>query len=151
MFRLFKAELKKIFLKPSIFVVTGLIIAMLAVSTFIYKPDTRTDYAKSYGSYQTINEYYERFINTEESIGKKRSDERVNLAIDYVNQYVNGENVVEMLINDWKAVEALFNTTGNSDYVGLYSNWEAATDAAQKASLKNDMAAKKSNTAETYF
>ena len=140
MFKLFKAELKKIFLKPSIFVVTGLIIAMLAVSTFVYKPDTRSDYAKSYGSYQTINEYYERFTTTEESIGKKKSDERVNLAIQYVNQYINGNNVVDELINDWRNVEALFNTTGNSDYVGLYSSWEAATDAAQKASLKNDMA-----------
>lgn len=143
MFKLFKAELKKIFLKPSIFVVTGLIIAMLAVSTFVYKPDTRADYAKSYGSYETVNEYYERFINTEESIGKKRSDERVNLAINYVNQYANGENAVETLINDWRAVEALFNTTGNSDYVGLYSNWESATNAAQKASLKNDLATKR--------
>lgn len=143
MFKLFKAELKKIFLKPSIFVVTGLIIAMLAVSTFVYKPDTRTDYAKSYGSYQTVNEYYERFTNTDESIGKKKSDERLNLAIQYVNQYINGQNVVDELINDWRAVEALFNTTGSSDYVGLYSNWESATNAAQKASLKNDLATRR--------
>ena len=47
MFRLYKAELKKIFLKPSIFVVTGLLILMLALSTFLYNPNTR-DNSKNY-------------------------------------------------------------------------------------------------------
>lgn len=41
MFRICKAELKKLFLKPSIFVVAGILIVVLAFSSFLYHPNNR--------------------------------------------------------------------------------------------------------------
>ncbi len=42
-FRLVKGELKKIFLKPGIFVITALLVLALTLSGFIFNPTTRTD------------------------------------------------------------------------------------------------------------
>ena len=72
MFRLFKAELKKIFLKPSIFVVTGLIILLLALSTFLYNPQTKNNFVVNYNSFNTsmtndcdtVSEVYDNFMSS---------------------------------------------------------------------------------------
>ena len=42
-FRLTKGELKKIFLKPGIFVVTALLVAVLTFSAVLFKPAYRQD------------------------------------------------------------------------------------------------------------
>lgn len=143
MFRLFKAELKKIFLKPSIFVVTGLIILMLAVSTFIYKPDTRSEYKTTYPTYQSIKDYYNYFETSNATYTKKDSDRLIMVSENYVNSYVAGKDAIKELNDQWKAVEALFDTTPNEDYVSLYSAYETTSDEEQKASLKNDLEIKR--------
>ena len=42
-FRLFKGELKKIFLKPGIFVMTGVLILILAIAPKFFTPTERTN------------------------------------------------------------------------------------------------------------
>ncbi len=139
MFRLFRAELKKIFLKPSIFVVTGLIILMLAVSIFIYKPDTRSQYATVYPTFESVKGYYEYFKDNSASNAKKSCDNLMQQAEEYVNRYVAGNNVLDELTSKWQNAEKLFDTTPNADYVSLYSAYETTSDATQKASLLNDL------------
>ena len=146
MFRLFRAELKKIFLKPSIFVVTGLIILMLAISTFIYKPDTRSIYTINYNSLSgySVKQYYNYFTEKEASNAKNYSDNLMTQADAYVNRYADGNNVIEQLINDWRSVEALFDTTPNEDYVSLYSQYQTTDDETQKTSLLTELDIQKS-------
>lgn len=139
MFRLFKAELKKIFLKPSIFVVTGLIILMLAVSTFLYNPSTRSEYAINYSSFankQTVNACYDEFARST----KSNADSTLQNALTYLDYYKDSNNAVNQLTNEWQKVQALFDTTQNDDYVSIYTAWEGEkTDSARKEALKNDL------------
>ena len=97
MFRLYKAELKKIFLKPSIFVVTGLLILMLALSTFLYNPNTR-DNTKNYVNYPSrygrVSEIYSEFdTGTTYSFDKKQLLKTLDDANAYIEFY-EGENTV---------------------------------------------------------
>ena len=137
MFRLFRAELKKIFLKPSIFVVTGLIILMLAVSTFIYNPATRSDTSLSY-SFGTVQEYYDYFTTSSFSNAKQSIDNLIDVnATNYVNEYATKTDVIQQLKDDWADVQKLYNTGGNSDYKTTYRNWQEHQTASWKSALES--------------
>ena len=99
MFRLFKAELKKIFMKPSIFVVTGLIILMLAFSFFVFSPKDKTDYLDTYAPYSLISgntasfdNWYSQGFNTADSSEELRNRD----AITYLN---NASNIIDFYVN----------------------------------------------------
>lgn len=90
MFRLFKAELRKIFLKPSIFVVTGLIILLLALSTFIYNPQTKSlSFNINYDNCNTVSAAYSKFMGGE-TYSKSHCDLILSNAKDYISYYIDG-------------------------------------------------------------
>ena len=136
MFRLFKAELKKIFLKPSIFLVTGLIIFMLAASTFIYNPSTKSDTSLNFDKSRTIDQIYERFITSNFEGSKIPTDLLLDNASNFVNSYNPDEDVIEKLKTDWHDVEVLYDLGGQNDYKYYYTIWEAHQD---DETLKTDL------------
>ena len=134
MFRLFKAELKKIFLKPSIFVVTGLIILMLAVSTFLYNPDTKSNYSKNYASYPTVTNYYNKFTTGNSGVPddtsskaslfiKSTADSNIQGAKDYLQRYLVATDAISELKDRWDAIENIYDNSGTDDYRSLYEYW----------------------------
>ena len=123
MFRLYKAELKKIFLKPSIFVVTGLLILMLALSTFLYNPNTR-DNSKNYVNYPSkygrVSEIYNEFdTGTTYSFDKKQLSKTLDDAKVYINFYYNEENIVIDGLSD--RLEKI--NQKENDYESAHSRW----------------------------
>ena len=136
MFRLFKAELKKIFLKPSIFLVTGLIIFMLAASTFIYNPSTKSDTSLNFDKSRTIDQIYDRFVASNFEGSKIPSDLLLDNASNFVDSYVVEEDVIEKLKTDWHNVEVLYDLGGQNDYYYYYTRWEEHQD---DETMKNDL------------
>lgn len=68
MFRICKAELKKLFMKSSIFVVTGILILMLAICSFIYRPSNRNStYIATSSTTKTVQEFYSQ-LNSSSSL-----------------------------------------------------------------------------------
>lgn len=89
MFRLFKAELKKLFLKPSIFVVTGLIILLLALSSFFYSPNTKNDFNVIYSgdSGKSVGAIFNQFDTGTLPYDKATLSTKLNSAENYIDFY----------------------------------------------------------------
>jgi hypothetical protein len=73
-FRLTGAEFKKIFKRPSVFIMALILIATIFVSLYIYKPTNATDLTVNYDLSTSI-EYYNTFykedlVDTEKGINK---------------------------------------------------------------------------------
>lgn len=122
MFRLYKAELKKIFLKPSIFVVTGLLILMLALSTFLYNPNTR-DNTKNYVNYPSrygrVSEIYSEFdTGTTYSFDKKQLLKTLDDAKVYIEFYEGENTVVDELETKLEKINQK-----ESDYESAHYKW----------------------------
>ncbi len=73
MFRLFRGELKKIFLRPGIFVMTGLLILILALAPQFFTPTKKTDVSSTTIVGETV---YERFTYFQESILTEQSSSK---------------------------------------------------------------------------
>ena len=143
MFRLYKAELKKIFLKPSIFVVTGLLILMLALSTFLYNPNTR-DNTKNYVNYPSrygrVSEIYNEFdAGTTYSFDKKQLLKTLDDANTYIEFY-EGENTVvddlETKLENINNAEKIYE--GEHDRWVTYNNiYQSSHNPADKTTADN--------------
>ena len=138
MFRLFRAELKKIFLKPSIFVVTGLIIFMLAASIFLYSPKTKDEEYVEYNATNlvTVNDYYNYFNTSSVYDAKTNLDYLLDRAEASLNFYKSETNVVEILKQQWLSVKSIYDGTNSSiaqsDYISLYNiNERDKTDSSK--------------------
>lgn len=112
MFRLYKAELKKIFLKPSIFVVTGLLILLLAISAFLYRPQTRSNFVVDYNSFNTaltnscdtVQEVWDRFSTGNEVYSYAHNEQLLASAEAYINYYKNNKNNLELIQSRYQSV-----------------------------------------------
>ncbi len=71
-FRLFRGELKKIFLKPGIFIMSGLLILILAIAPKFFTPNNKTDISSIKFSGENVSEVFLDFRekNLTESGGK---------------------------------------------------------------------------------
>ncbi len=78
-FRLFKGELKKIFLKPGIFIMSGLLILVLAIAPKFFSPTLKTDTSsiKIYGT--TVSE---RFLNFREKFLEEQDGDFVYPSVE---------------------------------------------------------------------
>ena len=64
-FRLFRGELRKIFLKPGIFIMAGLLILVLAISPKFFTPNNKTDISSHKFSGNTVSEVFLDFREKE--------------------------------------------------------------------------------------
>ena len=131
MFRLFRAELKKIFLKPSIFVVTGLIILMLALSTFLYKPQSRSNFVVDYNSFNTqisnqcdtVKEVYDNFNNGFNTYSKQYNEQILDNAESYINYYLNNSDNLSLIQSKYQTV---YNNC--NDYISKFYEYANAVE-----------------------
>ena len=60
-FRLIKAEFKKIFKRPSVFIVALLIVATILGSAYLFIPTKRNNYNISYTNVTTSQDFYNTY------------------------------------------------------------------------------------------
>lgn len=97
MFRICKAELKKLFLKPSIFVVTGLLIVVLALCSFIYTPNNRdADLVKLNAT--NVSDSYNYLNSNAGTFTFNSYDQFLVKAKDLVDEYSTESNAIEELL-----------------------------------------------------
>jgi len=92
MIKLIKGELKKIFLKPTIFVVTAMLVFALALSIFLFNPAKRNDIQINISG-ATVSQMYDA------SFGSTQANN--TLSKDYlINNYINSsENIINFYSN----------------------------------------------------
>ncbi|MGN1208033.1 MAG: ABC transporter permease [Christensenellales bacterium] len=99
-FRLTKGELKKIFLKPGIFIVTTLLVVVLTLSALLFKPAYRQDAGLANVSGSTIGQMYDKSFGSTETNNTLSKTYLTNNCItssediiDFYNQEITaGEN-----------------------------------------------------------
>ena len=84
--KLFKAELKKIFLRPGIFVMTALLALILALSYFLYNPVIRSTTQISIDK-PTLSEIYNYYATSSLNYSKSDADTHLRNANSMINEY----------------------------------------------------------------
>lgn len=104
MFKLFKGEIKKIFLKSGIFVVTALLVLVLTISALIFSPSVRENGLIEIEG-ETINELYDKSfgsISSSSLPSKLTIDKNISASqsiIDFYQNQINLETKKEELFN----------------------------------------------------
>mgnify|MGYP004506464065 FL=1 len=141
MIKLINGEIKKIFLKPAIFVITALLVFALTLSIFIYKPAKRNDtvvsvsgttvgqmYDASFGSTQPTNTLSKNYLQT------TYVNSSTNIINFYLNQIENEEiSKKQELLNKLKSIK----TGSYQNYRKKVFNSGADEDLTAKENLRN--------------
>lgn len=103
-FRLTRAEFKKIFKRPSVFIMAVILVIAVFVSLYTFNPTSRVDSTVDY-NLSTSLEYYNLFINGHVSTENTKSniDQRFNevdQTIDYYKQYNDRNSNLSSYYND---------------------------------------------------
>lgn len=109
MFRLISAEFKKIFKKTGIFVVTGLLIFVLAASVFTYSPFERTN-MRSNITGNSVNDIFQTFNNDSVQDTKVWINDYLQNAQDYINFYSITTDLKAILQTKVDTLQSLYNT-----------------------------------------
>ena len=88
MYRLFKGELKKIFLKPSLFIMTALLAIVITFSYYFYLPNGRTDTNVQIKG-ETVSEIFDKFTSGTDLYSKTYADSFLDNALTLIHNYSN--------------------------------------------------------------
>ena len=88
MYRLFKGELKKIFLKPSLFIMTALLAIVITFSYYFYLPNGRTDTNVQIKG-ETVSEIFDKFTSGTDLYSKAYADSFLDNALTLIHNYSN--------------------------------------------------------------
>ena len=113
MIRLFKAELRKIFLRPGIFVMTALLAVILALSYFLYQPMTRNTSEISIDRNQ-VSEIYDYFKNGNMSYSKSDALSYMTSTNNLIENYRNNNT-----ISNVETLKTQVNTLNDNIYAFL--------------------------------
>ena len=123
MFRVCKAELRKIFLRPSIFVVTGLLILVLAMSSFLYHPNNRDSFIVTAPSeYNSVSKYFSYFTTSSTESFAIYNDKIYLAENNFIEYYKNNIDYRDYLLN----LIGEKDSTNPSTLVGAYSEFKTA-------------------------
>ena len=91
-FKLIKAEFKKVFKHPSIYIVALLIVATIFGCMYMFEPTLISDKNISYSGATTAKDYYDYFYNT--AIDNSQADiqntfDNANILVNYYKTYYN--------------------------------------------------------------
>ena len=94
MFKLNRAELKKIFLRPAVYVMLFVLAAALVISTFLYSPTPRTNPTTNFGgANQTIAMAFSAFKTSSSVDGKLALDESLENAKNRLQDFAGHESL----------------------------------------------------------
>lgn len=117
MFRICRAEFKKLFLKPSIFVLAGILIFVLASCSFLYKPNDRPNsYVPLLGE-TTISGYYNKLDRTDGILTES--------FINYENKIKNAKTYISYYETEFDA-KAELKRQLDEDFMTAYRNYGIA-------------------------
>lgn len=117
MFRICRAEFKKLFLKPSIFVLAGILIFVLASCSFLYKPNDRPNsYVPLLGE-TTISGYYNKLDRTDGIL--------TDSFINYENKIKNAKTYISYYETEFDA-KAELKRQLDEDFMTAYRNYGIA-------------------------
>ncbi len=129
MLRLITAEFKKIFKKIGIFVVTGLLIFILAASTFAYNPYTK-DNSRTEITGTSVYDIFDKFYNGSYYYSKSSYDDMMNFAQDYIDFYTSPVDLKTTLVNRVSNLQTLY-----TNYYTAYNQGSGIESA--RDNLKN--------------
>lgn len=117
-FRLIKAEFKKIFKRPSIFIMAIILVATVFISLFTFNPTVLPDSTITYETATNSSEYYNLFYNNSQ-INSKSSIDKYFIETDTIINYYDSLNNNTNLLNSYyseiiqlmKEIEKETNTT----------------------------------------
>lgn len=108
------AEFKKIFKRPSIFIMALILVATIFASIFVFSPSNRSDDSITYANAQTSYQYYSNFYNDEVINSKKSFDDNFAITdntIAYYQAINTNSNILENCYNNCiECIEELLNT-----------------------------------------
>ena len=117
MFRICRAEFKKLFLKPSIFVLAGILIFVLASCSFLYKPNDRpSSYVPLLGE-TTVSGYYNKLDRTDGIL--------TDSFINYENKIKNAKTYISYYETEFDA-KAELKRQLDEDFMTAYRNYGIA-------------------------
>lgn len=135
MFRICKAELKKLFMKPSIFVVTGILILVLAICSFVYHPNNRNStYITTPNNVTTVRQFYDQL----------NSSSVTNTFYGFNQILVNSKNFVDSYKDEFDLKEDLLIRVDRlkASYNNYSQQWisynTAMNDPQASEALKNN-------------
>ncbi len=101
-FRLTRAEFKKIFKRPSVFIMAVILVIAIFVSLYTFNPTTRVDNTVDYNQTTSL-EYYNVFINGATENTKTNIDQKfdeVDQTINYYKLYNDRNSALSSYYND---------------------------------------------------
>ena len=111
-FRLIKAEFKKIFKKPSVYIMALFIVLTVFLSLYIFQPIEAVNNTISYGENLRSQDYYDYFIN-EDLVTTEIGINKVYDNTTYMTNYYIKNNSRDNNLNDY--------------YKTTYSHWSKNT------------------------
>lgn len=134
MFRICRAEFKKLFLKPSIFVLAGILIFVLASCSFLYKPNDRPNSTVSLLGQTTVSGYYNKLNDSSGITDSFASyEDKIKSTKTYISYYETEfdakAELKKLLDNDY--------ITAYKGYGTAYANYQNNGSEANKTSLTN--------------
>lgn len=126
MYRLFKGELKKIFLKPSLFIMTALLAIVITFSYYFYLPNGRTDTNVQIKG-ETVSEIFDKFTSGTDLYSKTYADSFLDNALTLIHNYSNStaeSDVISPKNQILKNITLInqYTDTWNNKYVSITSN-----------------------------
>ncbi|MBQ8749027.1 MAG: ABC transporter permease [Clostridia bacterium] len=126
MFKLFKGELKKILLKPSLFVMTALLAIVITFSYYFYMPNGRTN-SEIQIEGTTVTEIYDKFNSGTDIYSKHYADNILNSSLLLIESY--SSSVIESeeispknkIVNDLNEIENQVDSWLNK-YISITAN-----------------------------
>lgn len=120
-FRLASAEFNKIFYRPSIFILTALLIITLILTNIVYSPTQNTTKLSYSGN--SVNAIYQEFYNTRNTINKASIDRQFdenykNIKIQYNSIELSQETSLDTLISKIYQIDS----GGSSAYSDLFDS-----------------------------
>ena len=114
-FRLANAEFGKIFLRPSIFILTALLIGSLVFSNLMYKPVTTISTQAVYENAQTVGDMHKTFTGTDKNVLNKTSidsdlESSYNSIKEEYNNITKTENALVVLDKNLSILKAYLPT-----------------------------------------
>jgi len=122
MFKLTKAEFKKIFKRPSIFIMAIILVVTIFISLSIFNPVPFEDPTVKYDNVETAEAYYSAFYDELANNSKKSFDVGFANSDEYLLYYKalksNSDNLTSYYIDVISSMENLMNdTTSSKDYL----------------------------------
>lgn len=147
MFKLFKAELKKILLRPSIFIMTGILAVVLVFAYGIFKPAERIS-SKVEISDTTVSKVASKFFSTNTYYSKSDSLSVIESAQEIIDLYKTESDAIDKI----KAAVESLNVDAKTfvNYIGMLASNEAGISTQSAKKMRDNLLERVTALNDTY-